>query len=273
VTTAIVTMAIGGVYLRRWRDMCELGWRAYAERHGYDLIVVDQPMDASPRAKGRSPSWQKCLILDPSIAGAHDRVVWVDSDILINPAAPPITKDVPIEAIGAVDEHVFPSVAARLKIIARLIEHWRGIDERISRNWASFLDPAEWHAFAGLPKRGRHMLQAGVLVLSPRHHRELLEHVYHRYEDTGGEQMNYEMRPLSFEIQERNLQHLLDARFNALVSMLLLQKEMELGRGLSPQEITALLTSEYRRNHFLHFAGRHELMVGRAVPQPPRGSF
>ena len=266
-------MAIGDVYLRRWRDMCELGWRAYAERHGYELIVVDQPIDTSPRAKARSPAWQKCLILNPSLAGVHDRVIWVDADILINPGAPPIVKDIPIEAIGAVDEHVYPSAAARLRIIARLVEHWRGIDARISLNWESFLDPAEWHAFAGLPKRGRHMLQTGVLVLSPRHHRDLLEHVYDHYEDTGGEHLNYEMRPLSFEIQERNLQHVLDARFNALVSMLILQKEMELNRGLSPQDITALLASEYRRNYFLHFAGRHELMVGRAVPQPPRGSF
>src|SRR5262249_2560197 len=66
----------------------------------------------------------------------------------------------------------------------------------------------------------------GVLVLSPRHHRELLEHVYNSYQDLGGEQMNYEMRPLSFEIQENGLQHWIDNRFNALVGFLALQSQL-----------------------------------------------
>jgi hypothetical protein len=101
-----------------------------------------------------------------------------------------------------------------------------------------------------------------VLVLSPHHHRELLEHVYNVYEDRGGYEMNYEMRPLSFEIQEKGLQHWLDNRFNAIVYLLdsyshLVQKKPPL---TADWQKTAFLKEEYARNYFLHFAGTHHLM-------------
>jgi len=67
---AIVTLAVGEAYLRRWKTYCERGWRTYAQNRGYDLVVIDKLIDQAPRALARSPAWQKCLILDPSIAGA-----------------------------------------------------------------------------------------------------------------------------------------------------------------------------------------------------------
>jgi len=73
--------------------------------------------------------------------------------------------------------------------------------------------------------------------------------------------MNYEMRPFSFEVQERNLQHWIDARFNALVSMLIWKRQIELNRNITPEECSSLLAWEYRQNYFLHFAGRHDLMT------------
>jgi hypothetical protein len=135
------------------------------------------------------------------------------------------------------------------------------VNQRISDNWTSFLNPADWHAFAGLPRRGQHVIQAGVLVLSPRYHRQMLEHVYNVYEDSGGEEMNYEMRPLSFEIQESGLQYLIDKRFNALVTFLAWHSELVLKRPLSSDwQLATFLKAEYERNYFLHFAGAHHLM-------------
>ena len=52
-----------------------------------------------------------------------------------------------------------------------------------------------------------------MLVLSPSHHRELLEDVYARYEDKGPG-LNYEMRPLSYELLRAGVVHWLDPRFN-----------------------------------------------------------
>jgi hypothetical protein len=260
--TALVTLAIGEAFLTRWRALCEPGWRAYATRHGYDLVVIAQPLDTSARAAARSPSWQKCLILADAIAAGRERIVWVDADVMINPTAPAITDGVPIEKIGAIDEHAFPTPERRLKIIRNLVDYWAGRNPARAENWRSFLDPADWHARAGLPMRGRHILQAGVMVLSPRHHRALLEHVYTHYEDRGGYDMNFEMRPLSFEVQQRDLQHWIDGRFNALTAYLqLAHEQLDARREIATvEELAAFLAAAYRQNYFLHFAGQPDFM-------------
>jgi hypothetical protein len=262
VKTAIVTLVIGEVYASSWKAISEPGWRAYCERHGYDLMAIDQPLDSSARAKSRSPAWQKCLVLEPSIAADYERVVWVDSDLLINPTAPAVTSGVPAEKIGAVDEHSFPTADSRQRIIKGLVAYWQGVDPAVARNWRTFLDPAEWHAMAGLPKRHRHIVQTGVMVLSPQYHRDLLRSVYETYEDVGGEPMNYEMRPLSFAIQESGLAHWIDRQFNALAGFLLLYEQVVMKRPLATAwEEVALLRNAYRNNYFLHFAGRRDLLT------------
>ena len=59
---AIVTLAIGEPYLSNWQKYCAAHWHEYAEKHNFDLIVLTEPLDHSPVALARSPSWQKCLI-------------------------------------------------------------------------------------------------------------------------------------------------------------------------------------------------------------------
>jgi len=258
---AFCTLTIGDAYLRLWKASAERGWRLYCERHGYELVVIDKPLDITARARARSPAWQKCLILGSDIAGTFDRVVWVDADILINPAAPPVLDDVPVEKIGAVDESRFPTADAHQRIVKRLAEEWTDENPSVAQNWRSFLNPADWHAYAGLPRRHGHAIQTGVLVMSPRHHRELLEHVYYHYEDVGGEAMNYEMRPLSFEIQERGLQHWIDQRFNALLGFLLLHERIVVKRELATHwEKMTFVRGAFERNYFLHIAGHQELL-------------
>src|SRR5215467_11740010 len=238
--TAIVTIAIGAAYSARFRAHCESGWSRYAERHGFDLIVIDRPLDQTPRAVARSPAWQKCLVLRPDIAGSFDRVIWIDSDVLINDRAPSIADGIPLERIGATDENVFPSREARRQMFTLLMQQAQAVNPGLAKTWATYLDPADWHAAWGLPRCGRSIVQTGVLVLAPRHHRELLEHVYYAYEDRGGEPMNYEMRPLSFEIQARGLLHVLDNRFNALLMFLIMQVQMQWGRALTATECAHL---------------------------------
>jgi len=253
--TAIVTIAIGAAYSARWQAVCKPGWTRYAERHGFELIVIDTPLDQTPRAAARSVAWQKCLVLRPDIAGGYDRVIWIDSDILINDRAPSIADGIPLEKIGATDEHLFPSREVRRQMFTLLMQQAQAVNPGLVKTWASYLDPADWHAAWGLPRGGRSIVQTGVLVLAPRHHRELLEQVYHSYEDRGGEPMNYEMRPLSFEIQKRDLLHVLDSRFNALLIFLIMQSQMQLQRALTPAECAQLVRSAYAKSYFLHLAG------------------
>ena len=138
---AIVTLAIGSVYLDRFEQLCRKNWTGYAERHGFDLFVIQEPLDESERARSRSPAWQKCLVLGaPDLAG-YERVVWVDSDIFLNPAAPSILEGAPIERIGVTDEHRFPTPEMRRTILREIIANAPADGDFNARYWQAWLDP------------------------------------------------------------------------------------------------------------------------------------
>jgi hypothetical protein len=191
---------------------------------------------------------------------AYERVVWVDSDICINPAAPSIFDGVPVERIGVTDEHRFPSAEARQTILDAIIAAAPDAGDFDKRYWLSWRDPGAWHAFMKLPAGQAHIVQSGVMVLSPRHHREVLEHVYRTYDDAGGPRARDraagwgEMGPLSHEIQMRGLQHWIDPRFNALLWWLFLHE------GGATSDLPRFVQDCYRRSYFLHFAGCAHLM-------------
>jgi hypothetical protein len=266
---AIATLAIGSAYADRFARYCRAGWEAYAERHGFDLFVFEQPLDASTRARARSPAWQKCLILSaPPLAG-YDRVVWVDSDIRINPAAPSILDGVPPERVGAIDEHTYPSPAMRHVLLDAVIANVPPAGEFGVSYWQAWREPSCWHEAVGLPGGQAHIVQTGVMVLSPSHHRALLERVY----DAANDRVpNYEMRPLSYAIQAAGLQHWIDPRFNALVWWLYLAANTGGGAVTTEDEIRRFLQEAYRRSYFLHFAGAANLiplLAGESGPFSP----
>ena len=107
---ALITLAIGDRYLATFKKYCRESWHKYANQHNLDVVVIDSPIDDSPRAQSRSPAWQKCLVLSHPNVKSYDQVAWVDSDILINPTSPNVFKDVPLEMIGAVDLYATPNV-------------------------------------------------------------------------------------------------------------------------------------------------------------------
>ena len=192
--TAIVTLAIGKEFSERWHRLCEENWHDYADRHGYDVICLEEPLDDSQRARDRSPSWQKLLVLGQPFAADYERIVWVDADVVFGEDAPAITAGVPPEKVGAVDE--VNGLGGRLKLML--------YGKRFSEYYRDF----------GFEGSLDHVVQAGVMVTSPAQHRELFEHVYEAYEDKPG--MFFEMRPLSWELQQAGLVHWLDPRFNML---------------------------------------------------------
>jgi hypothetical protein len=257
----MVTITLGRPFELAWNKVCAPTWRAYAARHGYDVVPINRPLDTSVRAARRSPAWQKLLVLRPEVANGYDRIVWVDADVVINSQAPAITAGVPLEKVGAVDEatlptpeenralwkHVAQTSAARLPHDPQLVAAVR----------RSAISPAEWHGAWGLPARGNGIVQTGVMVLSPKHHYELFEYVYRTYECKGSPAFNLEMRPTSFEIQERRLVYWIDKRFNALANMLMLSEHRRCPITTRAQYVAAL--RRYLAEHyFLHLAGLKE---------------
>jgi hypothetical protein len=262
---AIATIAIGEKYYSNWKKFCEPNWKQYADRYGFDLVCLQQPLDTSERARRRPTGWQKCLILSQDFAGSYDQIVFIDSDIVINACAPDITAGVPLDKVGVTENRVLSDVAF-LERLYRLVPNCTKnyTPQEYYRNWGLSVDCDKW-------------IECGVFVLSSRFHRTIFEHVYYSYEDG---KYHAEGAPLSYELLKAGLVHLLDPRFNViwpdevLVHYPFLISPAAAPKGLRARierKIQALvnpssslrtlraaaLNTAFQSSFFLHFTGTH----------------
>ena len=80
-TKAIVTIDIGDSGILQ---SFIPSWNRYAEIHGYDVIVIREPI----RQSELHPSWQKLLILDHPDVQGYDQILFLDHDVMVNADAP-----------------------------------------------------------------------------------------------------------------------------------------------------------------------------------------
>jgi hypothetical protein len=241
---AIVTAIIGDRHRQLWQTTARASWEQYARKHGYALIVIEQPIDQGPLASQRSLAWQKLLVLSLPEIQRYDRVVWLDGDILINhETAPCVVSNVPPERIGAVRDQPLLSHPSLAVPFARN-NKWQGSPADLARRR---------YQLNGLEPAFDYYLNTGVLVLSPRHHRDALESVYQRHRET---EFSYsEQLGLSHEILSRGLHHAIDPRFNTLW----LEYKVAFYPFLlaAPSLLPLCLATAMSNNFFLHFAGWH----------------
>ncbi|MGB3263477.1 MAG: hypothetical protein WBA89_05925 [Microcoleus sp.] len=263
---AIVTLVIGQKHRNNWHSLCQSNWQKYADRHGYDIICISNPLDDSERAKKRSPCWQKCLILGEESVQKYDRVVWVDADVLINWAnAPCIVEGVAVDKVGAAPEWATPNEQLSAEARDRLFETWGITDEKNER--------ATYVKYGISPEFDR-IVQDGIMVLSPSHHRSILEKVYYECEETGFGEMPW----LSYELLKADRVQWIDPRFStvwnvhkalyypfllpkphASASLLSRAKSKLLAKGVPPRLVdrraSECATTALINTFFLHFAG------------------
>lgn len=250
---AIVTLAIGEQHLADWKKYCAADWQAYAHNCGYDLIVVTEPIDRSPRAAARSPSWQKCLVLGQDFARSYRQIVLLDSDIAINAqAAPRITEQVPPERIGGVISGSHLHEDLRVVLLNRLRQREYAYQRGLA-HWQQDQNGIYWKCGLGHLEAG--IVQGGVLVANPALHGELFQLVY----STGYERetRGFEQIPLSHAILSSGQFQAIDTRFNsvffetaAVHYPYLLNKNAAGYDELARQAVVA----QYLNNFFLHFA-------------------
>ncbi len=268
---AIVTIAAGS-FQKSFTYFVYNNWQVYANKYDLDVVIIEKPIDDSPRAAARSLAWQKCLIFEHPDLAQYDQVAWVDSDILINTNGPDIFEGVPLESVAAVEAG---GVQRREDLINHLQKHFPILAHLSKGDRVEFPEglPSygrSYHADFGLTPVHESVVQSGVMVLSKTHHRKTLLRTYETYEDKGDQKLNYEMRPLSHELQESHTLHWLDPRFNVLwalnkegdyrfmfpnhQSKLLesLQGKRELMRGIMVHLGIKVILSQ---SFFLHFAG------------------
>jgi hypothetical protein len=209
---ALVTLTIGDFYKNIFSFFCTNGWKQYCDRFGYELIVIDENLDRSQRAKSRSPAWQKLLILSQEWSMNYDRILWLDTDIIINnDFAYDIADSVPLEKVGAVDAYSIPTREIHDISLSRMYMKW-------DHDNVTYLDnkqPSSYYTNRGIPGDGlNEVVQTGVFICSPKYHKEIFESTYFNYEDTHGSEWNYEMPAISFELIKANMVHWISPRFN-----------------------------------------------------------
>jgi hypothetical protein len=134
-------------------------------------------------------------------------VVWVDADFLIDGAnAPCIVEGVAVDKVGAAPEWATLKEQLSAEARDRLFETWGIMDEKNERGT---------YAKYGIPAQLDRIVQDGIMVLSPSHHRSILEKVYHECEETGFGEMPW----LSYELLKADCVQWLDPRFSNVGSV------------------------------------------------------
>ena len=248
----LVTLAIGDAFKRWWGTYARASWAAYAGRHGYDIVVIEDYIDDGARGRARSPHWQKCLILEHPRVAQYKSAVWVDADILINPhTAPCIVAATAAGRIGAVTHS---SKHFNEEKLANIQDRQAGLLPQAWVRENPRMPARELYGRAGLGNDIDDWINTGVLALQPKTHAPVLRQVYERYAEN--EYTAKEMMPLSYHLLKQGLVHALDTRFNKLWDEILVEHYPFL---LAPEvrrdhRLVALcVNAAYHNSFFLHF--------------------
>ena len=249
----IVTLAIGTEFANSFKKYCFPGWREYANKFGYDLFVITDSLDKSERAQGRSPAWQKCLVWSLKELKKYDQLVWIDADIIINSRiAPSICDFIRLGQIGGVKDFSYPTEAIALERIRIMYKQWA----EAGIKYVSNPTPNEFYKKYGIDTQLDEVFQTGVIVASPKFHSEIFRYAYYNYEEIGGAEWNYEMRPLSYELVRSGLVKWIPNEFNLCVSEYTWSHYNHIiGSRNMNDFLFAQYTAAYNNSYFCHFAG------------------
>ena len=215
----LVTLTIGDKYQRSFEQYLRPSWELYCEKYLIDLVVLDQPLDDSPRASKRSPAWQKLLILSQDWSFQYEQIAWVDSDIAINAhRAPDLFSFVAPHEIGLVEDFAFPTPDMYKYLLQEQYSSWDQQGRSFMRNTTA----KDYYTNRGIAVDGFGdgdlcVLQTGVVVSSPQFHKKLFLETYEKYEDFYASFGNYEMPAMSFEIYKSGLWKPMPQEFNIIV--------------------------------------------------------
>ncbi len=260
---AIVSLVIGQKYQDMFEASCRTNWSVYGEKFGYDLIVLPDLFDSSDRAKRRSMAWQKLLILSQPWSSQYEQIVWLDSDLVINNAlALDIGAHVPAEKIGAIDAFSIPSRTDYLKL-ARMpaTELWSNLWESPKDYYEKTLTKPALDSLLSRCPNVDGVVQGGVLVCSPKRHRQAFEKAYFDYDDDAPMQQG-EQPAMSAEFLKADLVHWLPAEFNYCVAPIIARYYGFLANHAhATQDLRACaIRNIIDMGYFIHFAGCHVLM-------------
>ena len=250
---ALVTLLYGEQFTNHWEKHCKQSWTAYAEKYGYDIVLIKRRIDRSSAGTSRQIHWQKLLILEAKEVSNYKDVVWVDADIVINPiTAPCIIELNNSDKVGAVRYSEAYNAELKQGGIARQLASNTSSEMRsINPN----LSYRERYRMAGLPEDVDDFVNAGVLVLK-RDHAELLRYIYDNYQEniwTAKENL-----PLSYHLLSTNNINGIDPRFNKILDIEIIHHYPFLvmdGIKIPERFLFLSVNAIFVNSFFLHFIG------------------
>lgn len=207
----LVTLQIGEVHGNYWRLVFRKSWMAYAERHGYDVGVVDDFIDRTAGTGEAAIKFQKLQLLNlPELAG-YEKVVFLDSDLLLTEHAPCLASAVPVGKVGMVSQ-----VAIPFREWYHYIQPLRGGEPTVEAYYAAHLLPEDRSMADGVED----VYNGGLMVMEPARHRELFTELYEAKKDSLERRKGHVDQPLvSCTLIQGGWVHALDFRFNVIFSL------------------------------------------------------
>ena len=255
---AIVTLAIGDEFTDMFYGYAHETWQAYATRHGYELIVLEEPVRPEALTNDRPVVFQKLFIFEHPAVKPHDDVVFIDADIIINYRdAPCIVSQHGGNGIGMttidfdhdwVDPVEFTAFAARSAQSRQDGEPEFQDDmlrQLVLRNLQT-IDSAWQRAV---------FMNAGVLVMNRDRHEKFLTETFDRY-DNGEIYPGAEQTILTYELLcADSYTRLQDAYNRYWVQVRAAHYPFLLAGDPDPELRRQCVTAALCNSFFLHFAG------------------
>jgi hypothetical protein len=224
---AIAVIAITPSYLGLYYTFFYKSHEIYANKHGYDLKVIDYMLDLTVNHTSAF-SFQKILVASLDWSNEYDYIICIDADIFINTNAPAIHECCDFEGkIGIVDEKTQPTFELREKFDGAATEYYKK---------------------AGLDIDTKIELNTGVMVFQPRLHGEFLRGIFDKYIENARENTlgyHYEQSTVGYEFQKNNMYKLIPSEFNAIWGL----------TKYIPETSHISMDEFYNKNYFIHFAG------------------
>lgn len=217
---ALVTVAIGDYTIDYWNRWFRPTWERYAERHGYDIVVIRDYVDGNPH--NRTANWQKLKIFDHPDAAPYEDVVWLDADILINyHSAPCVVDHHSSDLVGLVsDKEAYFSVASVTDNLRRRLQTENG--------WDRIFTPREVYQRAGMEEVDDYA-NTGVMVLKRSRHHALFNEIYETYGEHPTSAK--EEAPTVWHLFRNGLVKPIDPRFNRIYLWVLTEHYPALKQG------------------------------------------
>lgn len=257
---AIITIANGKTYEKKWNDFSRVNWEEYCNKHKLGLFLVTEDLISKDDPYWKKATWQK-LILGDSILQYDTEVVnlcYIDSDFLINPKAPNVFDNFQEEKISLVSQ--FKNLPFDEHLIKRRISFLRNkyYDNKYPLDSAIFMSIDDLCNYHNKP-RLKDYACAGFFIFNVKNHSKKLKELFFKYKSGidsitgGGDEFHF-----NFEIQNNLPIQWLDYKYQALwvyemaaYYPFLYQTKNQNNNDL----IKSCVQTSLENNFFLHFAG------------------